>query len=1412
MNTHVAKTEDNKSSAVATSDGKKQNSGESTLQFSDNRSGVIAQRKLQGMANRSLRSQNVAQLQNLTDSHASTPHPVAKQTRPSPGQNINKTGLPDQLKSGIENLSGHAMDDVKVHFNSGKPAELQAHAYAQGTDIHMGPGQEKYLPHEAWHVVQQKQGRVKPTVQKKGNVPINDDKGLEKEADVMGAKALQMHSLTPLLQQKSVPPSSGYSSIAQLEEIESAATLTTNMAWGLIKSVLVREMADARWSSIIKPLLRAGDTLIANKATAWTGLSTLVPGINYIITASKAALAIWDTIPDNIKTGILYIMGVLTANAPVIGRYQSLQGLIVKGDQGAVRENIQGWVDTAKIAVTYFTQPLTSLYNYLTGSATETPVPDDADKQDDSPSKADAEKLINLNLQVITLMINNLKLGYDLKSPKLDGETEKEGEDVAHPKDPGLIVEFFVQLHLFNQNIPERKGTGMDQLFFPFSGEFKYSAGAPIVINSADKTILGNTLGSVHIHPLQVTKSGVKKAGLNMDKLIIGNGIIILTGTKGSIHNKLIKLKTAAKVNIAGHSLGGAMELQLDDGNFKSLALENVNENGNYKLKRFKLDNSYSGEADIQIDKMDIIKNTLSATNIEATTHVSNKKMKDFKFSMDDFLFDFWGSKVNIEGAHLTYIGANPKENIEGNISGGAKEINAEVKGVNLNLQELTLDQKEDKYEFSKGSVKFKDFEILIEKAALKNGGVEIIKATLSIPKYQIKGAVNSFKWNSSGLDFDSLSLELPGKTISPIAHVQLSNMSLEILKEGGYEVVLTSDINVSPNGGSPLLGAESAQLRLTKNEISGYVKQLHISTSMFEVLINDAEFNKNRVGAKDAAISFKSKEEGKGYSKMMPSFDTGLLDFIHLDANLHAKDVYFNKGKGFSMGAIQPALKAFTITLFGVKATVNPEDRSITIKSSFTFPGSAPPVWPFSMSVPFPIFIGVSGQFGIELGGGVTLKMDTKVQRKKGKNMPYEFDGHPGITGELNLKISAGAEFGARLAVALQANLYAKAGLNFDTTADFTGAIKYLDGKLQQSDPLQMLYELKSAVTAEIGGELRVKAFMFYDKQLTKVKFKDWTLGEWSKSGQFGSAPNGTKTEDKQKGKFGGVVAEPNVDNQIVEGEEARKLLLSARERIIGSGGKRKELITGLTVDISKLASKLLQKREIIKGEFDTSMDDLMKIILRKDAFFRKNVEAENIQLLLTKFDTKNKLKEKREFIREKGGVLDEYESELHKILSLMNNVESGLDVVGLEDGAGNSKEQIDAQKSVADSIDKSIDELTPPEIASDEMERELDEMGAEALTVRVSSAVMTKEKFIEISTTKGILNRENERKRIVVVDNALGAFDGVRKATREQQMEALQNVLVKVKTYISVKFSSRTQAALLLQYQVEQALNKLK
>lgn len=198
MNIHADKSQESKGHVVLNEISEKMKGSEPSFHFADNRPEATTQKTLQKMEINSLQAKQSLHLQSIANSNSTNLiqkqgkkeeellqgkfEPVQKQE--------NKTGLPDNLKSGIENLSGIALDDVKVHYNSDKPAGLQAHAFAQGTDIHVASGQEKHLPHEAWHLVQQKQGRVKPTMQMKGRVNINDDKGLESEADVMGSKAI----------------------------------------------------------------------------------------------------------------------------------------------------------------------------------------------------------------------------------------------------------------------------------------------------------------------------------------------------------------------------------------------------------------------------------------------------------------------------------------------------------------------------------------------------------------------------------------------------------------------------------------------------------------------------------------------------------------------------------------------------------------------------------------------------------------------------------------------------------------------------------------------------------------------------------------------------------------------------------------------------------------------------------------------------------------------------------------------------------------------------------------------------------------------------------------------------------------------------------------------------------------------
>ncbi|GEM_PF-4893636 len=68
------------------------------------------------------------------------------------------------LGTAMESFST-SMDDIKVHYNTSRPAQLEALKYAQETDIKIAPGQEKHLPHELSHVVQQLEGRTRPQIE-----------------------------------------------------------------------------------------------------------------------------------------------------------------------------------------------------------------------------------------------------------------------------------------------------------------------------------------------------------------------------------------------------------------------------------------------------------------------------------------------------------------------------------------------------------------------------------------------------------------------------------------------------------------------------------------------------------------------------------------------------------------------------------------------------------------------------------------------------------------------------------------------------------------------------------------------------------------------------------------------------------------------------------------------------------------------------------------------------------------------------------------------------------------------------------------------------------------------------------------------------------------------------------------------
>jgi len=119
-----------------------------------------------------------------------------QQSNQSSPETHSSTKMPEQVQTKMETSLGADFSDVSIHKDSSKATDVGALAYAQGSDVHFAPGQfkpdshagQELLGHELTHIVQQREGRVSANIQKKG-MNINNDPGLENEADQLGKKA-----------------------------------------------------------------------------------------------------------------------------------------------------------------------------------------------------------------------------------------------------------------------------------------------------------------------------------------------------------------------------------------------------------------------------------------------------------------------------------------------------------------------------------------------------------------------------------------------------------------------------------------------------------------------------------------------------------------------------------------------------------------------------------------------------------------------------------------------------------------------------------------------------------------------------------------------------------------------------------------------------------------------------------------------------------------------------------------------------------------------------------------------------------------------------------------------------------------------------------------------------------------------
>lgn len=161
-------------------------------------------------------------------------------------------GLPEALQQRMESAFQADFSDVAVHADSTRAATMGALAYTEGSDLHFAPGQyspgssrgRELIGHELAHVLQQRDGRVRATSRVDG-VAVNDDQGLERDADRQSRRALQAQPVRPMATAKG--ETSRQSAVQRKQESSFPEELTEEQMGGAAQ--MRRSPASARSSN-----------------------------------------------------------------------------------------------------------------------------------------------------------------------------------------------------------------------------------------------------------------------------------------------------------------------------------------------------------------------------------------------------------------------------------------------------------------------------------------------------------------------------------------------------------------------------------------------------------------------------------------------------------------------------------------------------------------------------------------------------------------------------------------------------------------------------------------------------------------------------------------------------------------------------------------------------------------------------------------------------------------------------------------------------------------------------------------------------------------------------------------------------------------------------------------------------------
>lgn len=1307
----------------------------------------------------------------------------------------NRTGMPDALKAGVESLSGHDLSDVRVHRDSDKPARLNAHAYAQGNEIHLGPGQARHLPHEAWHLVQQRQGRVKATTQVAG-AAVNDDPGLEHEADVMGARAASSGGLA------AAPGAArGHGAVVPAQRRARASEVRQlSLIGDLTRQTLGTFLAQKSLGALLGFADKKALDLLGSYSTFKLAYDTVLSFTN----ALTLAISIWESIPAPVRTGILFLTGKLMLALPLVNRVVDTESLIVDADKD-VKDTYLVWaVEQLKTVMKIANSPVSSAISvgkYLysswwsggdkggakAGGQTPAQVPKPSERRGD---------LASLNLRIIWLNVKALHL----EKGKQQGEGMQEG---------GLHADFQFGVNLFDHSFSLGEVQDLT-LILPWSGGAILRSVGPVPVIKDFSVGDLFEVKRLDMTMLDVSNEGLRELTFHMGRLAIGGeAIVMAASTANYLKGKGLDLGSEMTLKMYDWRATAKLDLSLDqEGGFKEGKVTGFKESsgalkvGGVTLSKEKGFALHDAELDLEPSTKLDLKAKLAELVIKDDTVTGRATLvgneipllgDKIKLAKVGGAVDYGSHSDWQVGAHAELamgfdaVKASGQFSISYASSSGATDVQmkngqfkADYAGITVTASGMAYDHVHKRF--------------------------TLASAQLNIEAIKTQTEVKDVTIDKDGVAFKQMTIDHKAPIV-PFKGVTINNAKLTLEKAGErFNVAADADLDVAI--GSPTARAAASGMRLSFDDRGwrGEVGAFTVHTTPFNLAIGKAGLDKQGLRIDKAMLSFNTggnRASDHEAGAMIHDLRHGLLDFLPIGPIAFEADNVVANHAGLRVGSFKPKIPAVGFNAFGIGGHVDFDKMTAELSASHQLSLAQMTGLPLSASVFFPVFPGleVYGSLEADANLGVGFKLNAGAEAEY-----WAVNGGIKVNAGIKLTAGLGAQLGAQALVALSAGLFAegKAELK-NASANISGSTRYdrAAKKFVTGKPLQVDYDFSSAAIVSVGGEIKVKALYFFSKTLYRYTAGEWTLGEYVIKGKLGDKAGELDALKAEKLGLDREKAEPAPTSKL--DQQSADRAMRADVLVINSAEARLALLKQDAANVSKDLARLHEAGRLERAALAKLESRYFEVMDKKARWaddLAQAMSADAVNNKLAEFNVKYGVERLQQTYSTRMTELERIQGRIDTALKELRKLDS-VSSAGMDEGV----------KSKLDEVDALSDIVIPPSASLENGNAELARLvtGLDEEAVRHQRilekfrGVMSASVFLGNSTTKGVIG-DTTRKTIVPVDDALGAFHAA------PDERTLRELTKQIGIYLARHSTERTAVVLLLQSQVDEALKAMR